>query len=407
MDSTRREKHPLLTVKNLGPIKEADLAFADLTVLVGPQGTGKSVLLQTLKLLIDRDSVHDTLKRYGVQLGSAPSFFEGYFGRGMAKIWDEKSNITWQSRQVNLRSFTKPSKSRKRYERLFYIPAQRVMSLPGGMSQNFGQFNYGDPYVLRAFSDAVHSLIQNEFGARGDLFPASNRLNDTLRSPISEHLFGGNKIVVDEKDFTKRLGLRVPGEDTALGFLSWSAGQREFAPMLLGIYWLCTVTQKRRSGAAGTETIDWVVIEEPEMGLHPHGTSAVLLLVLELLRRGYRVVVSTHSAVVLEMIWALQVFKELRATESDVRKLFELPSSNAAKELGAIALKKDYRVFYFDRRGKVKDISALSPEVEDTSIADWGGISGFSSRAHRVIADAVVQAELRSMRRKVQEPTHA
>jgi hypothetical protein len=227
-----------------------------------------------------------------------------------------------------LPDLTRQTKGKLRYERLFYIPAQRVMSLPGGVSQNFGQFNYGDPYTLRVFSDAVHDLIQNEFGAKGELFPAPNRLNDTLRKPIADHLFGGNRLVVDDADFTKRLGLAVPGQKKPLGFLSWSAGQREFAPMLLGLYWLCTVaTTKRKSGRTAKETIDWVVIEEPEMGLHPRAISAVLLLVLELLRRGYKVVLSSHSPVVLEMVWALQEFKKLSGDEADLRKMFELPAS--------------------------------------------------------------------------------
>ena len=82
------------------------------------------------------------------------------------------------------------------------------------------------------------------------------------------------------------------------------------------------------------------------MGLHPQGIAAVLLMVLELLRRGYRVVISTHSPVVLEMVWALQEFKKLGADESDVRRLFDLKASTPAKELGKTALVKDYRVYH-------------------------------------------------------------
>ena len=42
------------------------------------------------------------------------------------------------------------------------------------------------------------------------------------------------------------------------------------------------------------------------MGLHPRAVSGVLLMVLELLRRGYRVCLSTHSTQVLEFAWALR-----------------------------------------------------------------------------------------------------
>ncbi len=215
--------------------------------------------------------------------------------------------MTFNGWAVNLSDLALPGNAGKaRHERLFYVLAQRVMSLPNGISQNFGTFNFGDPYALCAFSDTVHNLIQNEFGAKGEIFPVSRRLNPTLRKPIAEHLFSRTSLAVDDQDFTKRLTLRIDGQKQALGFWSWSAGQREFTPILMGLYWLCGAADKRRTGPSDAHTIDWVVIEEPEMGLHPKGIQAVLLLVLVLvlvlvlLRRGYRVVVSTHSSVVLE-----------------------------------------------------------------------------------------------------------
>lgn len=397
----RKAKPPHLQLAHLGPIRSADVSFGDLTVIVGPQATGKSIFLQTLKLLVDRDQIHDTFKHHSMSFNDrAYAFMEGYFGRGMAGTWGPQSTLTWNSTEVALTDYAKPTKSKKRHERMFYIPAQRVMSLPGGVSQNFGQFNFGDPYTLRAFSDAVHDLIQNEFGAKGELFPGPNRLNGTLRKPIQTHLFGGNRLVIDDKDFTKRLGLQVKGQTKALGFLSWSAGQREFTPLLMGVYWLCSTTNRRKTGSSVDESIEWVVIEEPEMGLHPQGITAVLLLVLELMRRGYRVVLSSHSPVVLEMVWALQEFKKLRSTEASVRKIFDLPATLEAKKIAQSALGKDYAVYYFERDGSVRDISNLDPGALDPSESEWGGISGFAARTNDAIADAVNAAAVLPKRKR-------
>lgn len=392
---------PRLQVENLGPIQSADVSFGDLTVIVGPQATGKSIFLQTLKLLIDRDHIHDTFRHHNVNVaGRTDAFLEGYYGGGMARTWnEERSALVWNGKKVRLPDYASPSKTPKgkiKHERLFYIPAQRVMSLPGGVSQNFGQFNYGDPYTLRAFSDAVHDLIQNEFGAQGELFPSPRKLNESLREPIHQHLFGGGKLLIDESNFTKRLALKLEGQPNSLGFLSWSAGQREFTPLLMGLYWLCQVRHPRRmSGKSQDEVIEWVVIEEPEMGLHPQGIAAVLLLVLELLRRGYRVVISTHSPVVLEMVWALQELKQLGAGEKDIRHLFSLKATAPAKELAQAALSKDYRVYFFDRQSKVRDISKLDPGALEVAESEWGGITGFSSRVNAAIAAAVNRAEAR------------
>jgi len=90
------------------------------------------------------------------------------------------------------------------------------MAFASGVTQNFGQFNYGDPYTLRYFSNVLHELVQNEFGAKADLFPQHNRLNSNLRRPIETHLFGGSKLVVDTSEFTKRLELKVPGHRQTL-----------------------------------------------------------------------------------------------------------------------------------------------------------------------------------------------
>ena len=390
-----QHKPDRLRVGDLGPIKSADVQFGDLTVIVGPQATGKSIFLQTLKLLIDRDHIHDTFAHHSVAFnGNTDAFLDGYFGRGMAALWGKTSSLEWDGKATSLPALAKPGKSRQRHERVFYIPAQRVMSLAGGVTQNFGQFNYGDPYALRAFSNAVHDLLQNEFGAKGGLFPQSNRLNPTLRKPITEHVFGGSKLAVDSSAFTKRLVLEVPGHSTGLPFLAWSAGQREFTPLLLGLYWLCPVAaQRRRSGAKGDEAIEWVVIEEPEMGLHPQGIVTVLLLVLELLRRGYKVVLSTHSTVVLDMVWALREFQRRGGTEADVRALFELPATPQAKDLGKVGLTKSLRVYFFDRGHAVHDISALDPGAASQAEAQWGGLVGFASRTGEVIAKVVNRFE--------------
>ncbi|MBC6941118.1 MAG: ATP-binding protein [Xanthomonadales bacterium] len=397
---TRKTKSAFrLQVKNLGPVVDADISFGDLTVIVGPQATGKSVLLETLKLVIDRDHVHETFSRYNVTFAGngdgAKAFLGGFYGPGMVDACSKGMEIIWNGAKQSLVDLSKRSKSRgDAKERVFFIPAQRVVSLPKGISQNFGTFDYGDPYVLRRFSDTVHHLLQNEFGAKARLFPQSNRLNDTLRKPISEHFFGGASLDIEARDFTNRLVLKVPGSSDGLPYLAWSAGQREFTPMLLGLYWLCPAGK-----VSQRDPVQWVVIEEPEMGLHPLAISTLLLTVLELMRRSYRVVISTHSPVVLDMVWALRQFQKLGKDEADVLHLFNLPKQANCKALAKSALEKEYRVFYFDRGKAVQDISSLDPGAEDMGESNWGGLTGFASRAGEAVARAVNRHEAQRLGR--------
>jgi hypothetical protein len=393
-----------LEMKRVGPIRSADVTFGDLTVVVGPQATGKSIFLQTLKLLLDRPVIQRRFGDFGVEFnGDSAAFLGGYFGKGMAAAWKRDSALNWRDKPFTFPGLAKRSLAHDPQERLFFIPAQRVMSLDKGQTQNFGQFEYGDPYTLRDFSNTLHALVQNEFGAKGELFPQRNRLNAVLRKPIVEHLYGGSSLIVDAKEFTKRLVLKVPGHKEGLPYTAWSAGQREFTPLLLGLYWLCPGGPGKRRDA-----IEWVVIEEPEMGLHPQGVEAVLLLVLELLQRGYRVVVSTHSPVVLDLVWALQEFKRHGGTGADVRRLFGLGASAFARKLGESVLDKDLRVYFFERGAQVRDISGLDPQADAEQEALWGGLVGFASRTGQLIADVVNRESLlqpdKTSRRRAKRP---
>ncbi len=63
--TTHRPKGPTLAVRNLGQIREGEVTFGDLTLLIGGQASGKSIFLQLLKLLVDRRQVLDNLESHG------------------------------------------------------------------------------------------------------------------------------------------------------------------------------------------------------------------------------------------------------------------------------------------------------------------------------------------------------
>lgn len=383
---SKAKKRASIRVENMGPIVDAKLQLDDLTVLVGPQASGKSIFLQTLKLALDRNQVLGFFEQQNVVFRNDPAnVLDGYFGRGMGGLLNGEPAVTLDGQRYDLAALTRfkrPKSSQD--ESLFYIPAQRVVSLPSGVSQTFGSFKFGDPFVLRYFAHQLHVLLQNEFGATAQLFPAKGRLNDTLKAPIAEHLFGGATLSIEPTDFTKNLKLNIGGLTEGLPFLAWSAGQREFVPLLLGLYWLCPAGKISRR-----DKIEWVVIEEPEMGLHPRAVSTFLLLVLELMRRGYKVAISTHSTVVLDLVWALKQIQDNGGSESDFRQLFNLNSNPTTKQIASSALNRNYSVYFFERGAPAKDISSLDPGSDDYIVSHWGDLNGFASRASDVVADVV------------------
>ena len=146
------------------------------------------------------------------------------------------------------------------------------------------------------------------------------------------------------------------------------------------------------------DNIDWVVIEEPEMGLHPKAISAVLLIFLELLRRGYKVIVSTHSSQILELIWAIRFIAKSNSASTRLRQLLNLKTSAYSRDLTKTILEeKTFKTYYFSRQDSVvsvKDISTLDPEDPDEAIADWGGLTLFSTKSADIVTGAVWKSDL-------------
>jgi hypothetical protein len=229
---------------------------------------------------------------------------------------------------------------------------------------------------VRDFSETLRWLLEHWFVQ--ELFTGP-RLDDEVRRLLRENVFAEFGLQVDKSGLQKRLVLSGGGQQ--LPFMVWSAGQREFVPLLLGFYML-------RPPSLRVAPFPWVVIEEIEMGLHPRAISTVLLMVLELLSRGCRVCLSTHSTHVLDVVWALRVFQERGASPDRLLELFEVAQTPKTRAMAAKVLKKKAKVYFFER-GQTKDISNLDPGSEDSAESGWGGLSAFSGRVADIVARVV------------------
>jgi len=371
-----------LRLENIGQIVDADIEFGDLTVFVGPQATGKSIALQFLKLAVDTGHIQQELKKHGMDWsGKLPEFFDIYFGEGMRSIWrDGESSVHWNGSLFDIPNRIS-RQQRSKAETLFLVPAQRVLTLRDGWPRPFSDYSTGDPFAVREFSERLRTLTE-EFSGVGQLFPQERRIKAELRELLDNTIFSNFKLQIDKSRVQKRLVLDANG--SSLPFMVWSAGQREFVPLLLGLYWLMPPTKISRKG-----DIEWVVIEELEMGLHPRAITVMLLLVLELVSRGYRVCLSTHSPQILEAIWAIRILQDKQAGPIELLNLFDSPATQAMQKMAKTVLGKEFRVHYFNPNGMSKDISELNLDDEMQGESGWGGLSEFSSRANEVVATAV------------------
>lgn len=381
--SAAAERTDELRIRNFAQLADVKLTLGDLTVLVGPQGAGKSLALQWLKVAMDGRQVVDALKSAGHPTDKPGVLIDLIFGTGMAPAWrDGETEVSLNGKKVSVRGLGRIGDGK---EKLFFVPAHRSMLISDGWAAPFQKLSSDTPAVARIFSQNLFDRFNGKDA--GTLFPVGRRLKTEIRDQIDAAVFHGGKVGVEE-DRQHARRLRLQHGDTHLPFMTWTAGQREFTPLLLGLYHLLPSTRVRKRA----ET-DWVVLEEPEMGLHPLAITAVMLLVLDLLWRGYRVVLSTHSPHVLTMVWMMKQLQTHKAAADIVCDAFGVPHSAQMRRVAEEALKKDFRVhllhFGADERVVSQEISDLDPGAEDEHMAGWGGLTEYSSRFGDAVREAV------------------
>ena len=392
MNQIQEEVKDRFIVKNFGPIHEVNVELGDLTVLVGAQASGKSLFLQMFKLIKDKNAILKSLENYGfVVNNNLENLLNRYLGEGLSKMLTDKSEFISNDETYIREKFESPAEGDPADE-VFYIPAQRILSIADGRPKYFMEFSENDPFVLRKFSDTLRLFVQSGLGDSGKLYPLPNRLKSIIKRKYDKTIFHGGEIVFDEKGGQRKIAMNV--EDMHLPLMTWSAGQKEFMPLLMAFYCLSGPPQP----VVNRSQYKYIILEEPEMGLHPLAIQAIILQMIEFIHNGHKVIVSTHSPMLLEFVWAYNCLKKI-PEDKRVDALCELFDIKRSKKLKLNFLNciydKDIKTYYFSRNtaGKVeaKDISSLDVFSEDVAINEWGGLTQFSSKTNDIVSKYMAQ----------------
>lgn len=366
-----------LDVTNLGPVAAARMRFGDLTVIVGPQATGKSLLLQLWKLRTDRAFLLPYLREQGIVTPTPEDLLDVYFGDGMRTVWGPDTRVAVEGKPVTREALLShrglpPSRD----ERVFYAPAHRAILLgSAGWPLRFHQLPQV-PVVARLFSDHLHQQL---LYAADVQFPHDRRFKGELRARMADAAFRGGQVQLEARGTQQQLRLHHSG-DVSLGYMTWTAGQRELVPLLLALQ---RFAYEQRI-VVKTDRFDTIIVEEPEMGLHPAATVAMFTLLLELVHRGYKVIVSTHAPVVLDVMWGLEMIAQHGGDATAACAMLGLESTPTTRDVLKSALAATRRVYAMqpdaDGRATAVDISTLDPASDDATVSGWGGLTGLSSR---------------------------
>jgi len=141
-----------LKIRDFAQIAEVDLTLGDLTVLVGAQGTGKSLALQWLKTALDGKQIVAALRDAGQYQDQPDTLVNLIFGVGMGSAWRSESEVLLDDRRIIPRNISKLGNGK---ERVFYIPAQRSMLISDGWAAPFQKLTWDTPVVARIFSQGI------------------------------------------------------------------------------------------------------------------------------------------------------------------------------------------------------------------------------------------------------------
>lgn len=376
-----------IRIENFAHIAKLDLTFGDLTIIVGEQATGKSLAMQWVKLLSDKHAIRGDFKKYGFEYDDVQEFYELYFGEGYQNSFHENLAIKFRGRDIEYKDIHASRLPTNSNHTIRLIPAHRGLLMADGWPKLFQQHSMDTPYVARRCSeDLFNQLNSNRKESKKSVFPRPNKLKAAVRDLIDRSVYHGSRLTLEKSNQKKRLEI-ITSENhggSGIPFLGWTAGQREFTPLLISLYDLMPAGNVQKD-----PNIDTVIIEEPEMGLHAEAIHAVIVLISELLHRGYKVIITTHCTNFLDFAWGINELKDMSASAHDVCKAFEFPT--ALKHVAGSILQKKVRVynFAFNESGKVEshDISSLNPIATNPQEASWGGLTKFTSKMANSICE--------------------
>jgi hypothetical protein len=227
--STKVQTGPL-RIKGFAHLANVNLDFGDLTVVVGPQGAGKSLALQWLKLALDGRQIVEALKATGYPVNRPEVLVDLVFGTGMAAAWrDGDTSVTFAGKTVSPKGLSRVGSG---VESLFFVPAHRSMLISDGWAAPFQRLTADTPAVARLFSQNLFDRFSDK--TDNTLFPVDKRLKKEIRDQIDAAIFHGGLVKIEE-DAQHARRLRLVHGEMHLPFMTWTAGQREFTPLLLGL----------------------------------------------------------------------------------------------------------------------------------------------------------------------------
>ncbi len=361
-----------LSVKNFGPIKKADIELGDITVFVGPQASGKTLAAQLLVYFLDTEPMIKEMKKFGYSIVTQNDLLDAFFTpEGSSAYIRNKTKVVFGGKQLSPPNVPL-IKAHRITHSVLYVPAQRSSLILGGYPLSFESLPAKLPFPVRFFSAFLSEQLRL-IPPGDEVFPRSLRFKETLRKLLHFNILMGSNFVLDKDKYTQRLTLYAQMDSKRISLDAVASGLRESLPILLSIQEVLSHKKKKFN----------FIIEEPETNLHPNAIKAIITLFMHLVHKDHKLIITTHSPFVLELIQffklAAQKYPEQKGKRKISNIIADLLDLHGIRNMSVrdfLPIDKDIKVYFFhrtaDKLTEVKDISDL------TSDTDWGGLSSFT-----------------------------
>ncbi|NEP58427.1 MAG: ATP-binding protein [Symploca sp. SIO2G7] len=319
-----------------GPIQAIssplNLEISPLTVFIGPQGTGKSLVSQLLYFFHDAEyllsnhfnqqGIDATVRKVveGIRVGALTnralaSFLTtnrvhinyelNYQQNSQILNTEYKISLYKSNRKINpVGQFRKeidkwlnrllddPSISGKIYANALFIPAERTF---------FSRFINADPTIIgsnslpltmREFAKVLNKTAETHIAWDNRLHhkpQEANEIDNLVRSAL-----GGSATSAKKGPYARKWQWLPEKSNQPLEIEMASSGQMGTWPLVSTAQALFSLPESQRPL--------FIHIEEPETHLHPAAQVAVVKVLAYLVNHGFRLVITTHSLVVLYML---------------------------------------------------------------------------------------------------------
>ncbi len=319
-------QNPVLRIEGkLGPVSSAEIEFRPLTVFVGPQGTGKSLVSQMAYFF---ENLRFLVRYYEARLGPEASDEKivrkvlddlRSQERALGVFANPSVTLCWHSAETEDLCFSMDRRNRQIRPRqalvdwvrasraqenqnlvpalgyALFVPAERVLYSHASGPAAWQVLAL--PSTLTLFAEAMDRV-----GKRfGDIHRKSSEVKK-----LWQEILGGE---------VRRRGERWKWQadgHTQMDIDMASSGQKANWPLLALAEALPVWKNDREIGMPFT-----VHVEEPEIHLHPQAQTRLVELLASLVKQGFRLVLTTHSLTVIYKLNNLILAGDLEKEDRD------------------------------------------------------------------------------------------